>query len=150
MNISLKGIYLFLFIIAAYLVVGFIEGLPTIENTMNTIAEHSTAIDSIEQFITVHVEIRQHAQFTFFLIEDVFMFIIGKEAQEQLRFLKRCSLCTHSTLDNNVVQCLERNKSALTVYRGLEPVGYVDKQGRTRRSPVRGQCEHFFQENAFS
>jgi len=48
MNISLKGIYLFLFIIAAYLVVGFIEGLPTIENTMSTIAEHTTAIDSIE------------------------------------------------------------------------------------------------------
>ncbi len=78
------------------------------------------------------------------------MFIIGKEAQEQLRFLKRCSLCTYSTLNDNVVDCRKVGQSSLSVYRELEHPVYEDQHGRKRRSPVRDQCNHFFQENAYT
>jgi len=78
------------------------------------------------------------------------MFIIGKEAQEQLRFLKRCSLCTYSSLNNNVVDCTTRNKSSLSVYRELEHPVYTDAQGRHKRSPVKAECEHFHQEAAYT
>lgn len=78
------------------------------------------------------------------------MFIIGKEAQAQLTFLKRCSLCAHSALHDNVVDCTKQGISSLSVYRELEHPVYEDRKGVARRSPVKEHCQHFHQEDAYT
>jgi hypothetical protein len=61
------------------------------------------------------------------------MFILGKEAHAQLRFLKSCSSCSHSELNENVVDCRLHRKSSLSVYRSLELPVYEDAHGRKRQ-----------------